>query len=84
MTNELSPEEKGALFHMLSSEVFRKASSMALSEIRRLKSGADTLEGSALAHQFNEGAISVLDMIYGLAEIKKSSVVLPKRLLHNA
>lgn len=81
---QLSEEEKSSLFQMLNSQVFGKAAVLALSEMRRLKSGENTVDGSALAHHYLEGGRSFLDAIYGLAEVKKSPVVLPRKLIHTA
>lgn len=82
--NKLSEDEKSALFQMLNSQVFGKAAVLALHEMRQLKSQENTVEGCALAYQYLEGGRSVIDALYGLAEVKKSQTVLPRKLNHIA
>lgn len=80
--NQLTEDEKSSLFQMLNSQIFGKAAALALADMRRSKAGETTVEGSALAHQYLEGGRSFVDALYGLAEVRKSQTVLPRKLVH--
>jgi hypothetical protein len=51
-------------------------------EIGRKKSGSETIEQSALAFHYQEGARDVIATLFGYADIKANPQVLPKRLIH--
>ena len=83
MTQLFSESEKQLLSQLLRNTVFQKAVTNALAEAIRRKRGNDSLEGSAMAFQYQEGAREIVETIYGYAEIQQSPTILPRKLIHH-
>jgi len=74
--------EKEQLAHLFNSPLLHRGIQLSLMEIGRKKSGSETIEQSALAFHYQEGARDVIATLFGYADIKASPQVLPKRLIH--
>lgn len=83
MTQLFSESEKEALSSILGNPLLTKAITVALSEAGRNKRGKDSMEESAMAFQYLEGARELIEILYGFAEIKKSPQVLSRKLIHH-
>lgn len=79
---QFSEEERKALSAIINHHIFRKAVTTALAEASYRESGGETLEQCALAYKSDEGAKKVIDILYGLAELKEPPKALPRRLIH--
>lgn len=84
MSKQLSTGEKELLRGLLSNTLFQKSIELALTKTAILKSGETTIDGSAMAYQYQEGARDFVSCLFGLAEINETPVVKPIRLIHNA
>jgi hypothetical protein len=82
MNLTFNESEKEQLAHLLNSPLLHRGIQLALMETGRQKSGSETIEQSALAFHYQEGARNVIGTLFGYADIKASPQVLPKRLIH--
>ena len=69
MTTLLTKDQQNDLRAMLETPTMRKALDEALSGVFKEKRNQVTLEGCAMAYNFNEGAFAVLNRLQALAEI---------------
>jgi hypothetical protein len=84
MNVPLTKEEKLFLRKLLTRELVRRAVAEVLGEVWKEQTGKTSMEESAMAYQFNQGASSVLNKLYGMAELPPAPHVMPRRLNHNA
>lgn len=80
MTHTLSKTEQVELQALLRQPVVRKAIVEALGLIQNEKANATTLEGAAMAYNYNEGASGLVSKLYWMAEIvEEKPPVTPQR-----
>jgi hypothetical protein len=82
MTPLLNDREKQVLNELLTSPIFQKAATLALTEVWRRKRGMETTEQCAMAFQYQEGARDLVETLYGFAEIRQNPQILPRKLIH--
>jgi hypothetical protein len=82
MTPLLNDREKQVLNELLTSPIFQKAATLALTEAWRRKRGMETTEQCAMAFQYQEGARDLVETLYGFAEIRQNPQILPRKLIH--
>lgn len=82
--DEWNEHDKGELRMLLSSSIYKRAVSDSLTALWKARKGASTVEESALAHKYHEGACDVLGGLHSLAAIKREFAPSPGKLRHDA
>lgn len=69
---------------LLNSPVYKRAVTESLGALWKARKGASTVEESALAHKYHEGACDVLEGLYTLAAMKREFAPSAGKLRHDA
>lgn len=81
---EWNEHDKGELRMLLSSAIYKRAVSDSLGALWKARKAASTVEESALAHKYHEGACDVLEGLHLLAAVKREFAPSPSKLRHDA
>jgi hypothetical protein len=79
----LDEHDKADLRKILASSIYKRAVSQALTTLWKARKGAVTVEESALAHKYHEGACDVLECLHLLAEVKREFAPSAGKLRHD-
>lgn len=83
-TNTQAERDRAALNNVLTTPVLIRAIEGALSDMWKEKRGHSTVEASALAYQYYDGACELIAKLYAKASEKPNMTVAPKKMRHNA
>ena len=81
--DEWNAQDKAELRQLLESRIYKRAVSESLGALWKGRKGAVTVEESALAHKYHEGACDVLEGLHLLAKVKAEFAPSPGKLRHD-
>ena len=83
-TTEEKEQERATLNNILTNPTMIRALEGALSDIWKEKRAKNTIEGSAMAYQYYDGACELIAILYNKSRVKPNMTVAPRRIRHNA